>query len=219
MRWLSHNLICTKAAIAANSHRQEDPMMVPHSNPIHRDIDQWNKSHIVPDSGDDRYRDKSVENIEQPSRILDCYSNTSSSKEEQSSNTFAAAVKSSSSSSSSYREDCSVEEEDEDDFQWFSSSPIATSGLTTQIEQRDRESSLLDTLSTYFTNRNKKPDRCSSTDTFHASGNAPSSGSISSILIDDASAKSLSSKMRTEQQQDTRLFMDMDSNKFVRFGT
>ena len=192
-------------------------MMVPHSNPIHRDIDQRNKSHIMPDSGDDRYRDKSVENIEQPSRILDCYSNTSSSKEEQSSTTFAAAVKSNSSSSSSYRDDSS--EEEDDDFQWFSCSPIAASGLTTQIEQRDRESSLLDTLSTYFTNRNKKPDRCSSTDTFHASGNAPSSGSISSILIDDASAKSLSSKMRTEQQLETRLFMGMDSNKFVRFGT
>lgn len=217
MRWLSHNLICTKAAIAANSRRQEDPMMVPHSNPIHRDIDQRNKSHIVPDSGDDRYRDKSVENIEQPSRILDCYSNASSSKEEESSSTVTAAVKSNS-SSSSYREDSSEEEED-DDFQWFGSSPIAASGLTTQIEQRDRESSLLDTLSTYFTNSNKKQDRCNSTDTFHAGGNAPSSGSISGILIDDASAKSLSSKMRTEQQLETGLFMDMDSNKFVRFGT
>lgn len=198
-------------------------MMVPHSNPMHHDIDQRNKSHIVPDSGDDRYRDKSVENIEQPARILDYYSNTSRSNEEESSSTFTAAVKS---SSSSYREDCSEDEEEEDDdFQWFSSSPIVVSGLAPQTEQRDRESSLLDTLSTYFTNSSKKPDRCSSTDTFHAGGNAPSSvalsssGSISGILIDDASAKSLSSKMRTEQQLETGLFMDMDSNKFVRFGT
>lgn len=218
MRWLSHNLICAKAAIAAKSHSQEDPMMVPHSNPIHNDIDQRNKSHIVPDSGDDRYRDKSVENMEQPARILDHYSNTSSSNEEQSSSTFTAAVK----NSSSYSEDCS---EEDDDFQWFSSSPIAASGLTSQTEQRDKESTLLDSLSTYFTNSCKKPDCCSSTDTFHAGRNAPSSvalsssGSISSILIDDASAKSLSSKLRTEQQLETGLFMDMDSNKFVRFGT
>ena len=210
-------------------------MMMPNSNPMHHDdIDhQRNKSHIAqPDSGDDNYRDKSVENIEQPVRLFDHCSNnnnnssSSSSNVGESSSTLPTAVKS---SSSSHRDECSTEEEDDDDdddFQWFSSS-IAASGLTPQQpEQRDRERSLLDSLATYFIHSNsndKKPDGCSSIDMFNAGGDVPSSSAGSrasiSILIDDASAKSLSSKMRIEQQQEIGAFVDVDSNKFVRFGT